>query len=93
MIEIGNMALILIVGGILGVAFFGGLRVTIEKGLSSSHPAFWFFFSFWVRTGIVLFGFYTVADDDWRKILVCLVGFVIARLLVTWLTREPKYAI
>ncbi len=85
------MALILalLCGVLLGASFFGGLWWTIRKGVSSKQPAALFFFSLLLRTGITLAGFYFVARGDWRRVLACLVGFMLARILVTWLTRVP----
>jgi F1F0 ATPase subunit 2 len=80
--------LVLLTGLMLGGFFFGGLWWTVQKGLASNHPAFWFFGSTLLRTAIALFGFYLVARDDWRKLLVCLLGFVLGRALVTHFTRS-----
>lgn len=74
-------------GIVLGIFFFGGLWWAIRRGLSSGHPALWFFGSMLLRTGIVLLGFYYVLGDDWMRLLAGLLGFVIARLAVTRLTR------
>jgi len=41
---------------LLGAMFFGGLWWTIRRGLSSQHPALWFFSSLLLRTAIVLAG-------------------------------------
>ena len=79
----------LLAGVLLGTIFFGGLWWTIRKGVSSKQPAALFFFSLLLRTGIALTGFYVVARGDWRRVLACLVGFFLARILVTWLTRMP----
>ncbi len=85
------LSLSLLTGLLLGGFFFGGLWWTVQKGLASNHPALWFFGSTLVRTAIALCGFYLVARDDWRKFLVCLLGFVLGRALVTRLTRpEPE---
>jgi len=81
------LSLILIMGLLLGGFFFGGLWWTVQKGLTSNHPALWFLGSTLARTAIALSGFYFIARDDWRKFLVCLLGFVLARALVTFLTR------
>ncbi len=83
------LILSLLAGVLLGTIFFGGLWWTIRKGISSKQPAMLFFFSLLLRTGIALTGFYTVARGDWRRVLACLVGFFLARILVTWLTRTP----
>ena len=76
-------------GLVLGAIFFGGLWWTVRKGLSSRQPALWFFGSMLLRMGIALAGFYFVGRGDWRRLLACLLGFVIARFVVTWLTRTP----
>jgi len=34
-----------------------------------------------------LAGFYFVSGGHWERLLLCLLGFVIARVVVTWLTR------
>ena len=77
------------VGLLLGAIFFGGLWWTVRKGLSSRQPALWFFGSMLLRMGIALAGFYFVGRGDWRRLLACLLGFVVARFVVTWLTRAP----
>jgi F1F0 ATPase subunit 2 len=77
-------------GGLLGAIFFGGLWWTVGKGVSSKRPAFWFFGSLLLRTSIVLVGFYFVANGDWQRLLPCLVGFVMAQLVVTRLTRSTR---
>jgi F1F0 ATPase subunit 2 len=76
-------------GATLGAFFFGGLWWTVRKGLSSKHSALWFFGSTLLRTGIVLAGFFFVSSGDWRKLLACLLGFFVARIVVTRLTRIP----
>ncbi len=76
-------------GTVLGAIFFGGLWWTIRKGVSSPRPAFWFLASSLLRMGIVLAGFYFVSRGHWQPLLLCLLGFLTARLVVTWLTRPP----
>jgi F1F0 ATPase subunit 2 len=86
---VSAVVLPLLGGVLLGMFFFGGLWWTIRRGVSSKQPAALFFFSLLLRTGIALAGFYFVARDDWRRVLSCLVGFMLARIVVTWLTRVP----
>jgi F1F0 ATPase subunit 2 len=86
---VSALVLPLLAGVLLGMFFFGGLWWTIRRGVSSKQPAALFFFSLLLRTGIALAGFYFVARGDWRRILSCLLGFILARILVTWLTRVP----
>ncbi len=72
----------------LGSIFFGGLWWTIRRGMASNIPALWFFSSLMLRMGTVFAGFYWVGKDDWKRLVACLAGFIIARLTVTWLTRQ-----
>ena len=83
------LVLPLLAGVLLGMFFFGGLWWTIRRSVSSKQAAALFFFSLLLRTGIALAGFYFVGRGDWRRVLSCLVGFMFARILVTWLTRVP----
>lgn len=75
-------------GVLLGGVFFGGLWWTVRRGMASGHPALWFVGSFVLRTAITLAGFYSIADDDWSKLLLCLLGFMLARSGVSWLARR-----
>ena len=79
-------------GVLLGAVFFGGLWWTIRKGVSSSQPALWFVGSLLLRMGIAMAGFCLVARGHWQRLLLCLLGFVMARLIVTWLTRPAQEA-
>lgn len=79
-----------IAGLVLGAIFFGGLCWTVRKGMASPRPALWFFTSLMLRMAVVLLGFHWVGRDDWRRMVACLVGFVVARFAVIRLTRPPS---
>ena len=85
-----TLMLALVTGGLLGAIFFGGLWWTVRKGVSSKKPALWFFGSLLMRMSIALSGFYFVSGGHWERMLLCLLGFVLARLIVTRLTRAPE---
>jgi len=87
-----TLALVLawLAGGALGAFFFGGLWWTVRKSLTSARPALWMFGSLLLRMGVTMTGFYFVTGGDWQRLLSCLVGFVMARQLVTRLTRLPE---
>ncbi len=76
-----------VAGEALGAIFFGGLWWTARKGISTTHPALWFFGSLVLRTSIALVGFYYVSGGHWERLLSCLLGFAMARAFVTRLTR------
>ena len=88
------LVLVLATGVLLGAIFFGGLWWTVRKSISSKQPALLFFGSLLLRTSIVLAGFCFIAHGHWERLLMCLLGFVIARLIVTRLTQmaeKPPY--
>ena len=82
------LSVALFTGMALGLIFFGGLWWTVRRGLESSRAALWFLASLLVRTAIVIAGFLLVCGDDWRRWLAALLGFSVARLLVTRMTRK-----
>jgi F1F0 ATPase subunit 2 len=77
-------------GAGLGAIFFGGLWWTVRKGAASPQPALWFLGSMLLRMGLALAGFYFVSGGHWERLLLCLLGFVMARFGVTWVTRPSE---
>jgi len=80
--EILSLALSFVTGISLGVMFFGGLWLTIQNGKGSKRPALWFFGSFLLRTGLVILGFYFIGNGHWERMMVCLLGFIMARIII-----------
>jgi F1F0 ATPase subunit 2 len=74
-------------GGALGAIFFGGLWLTVRNGLVSKQPAVWFLGSMLVRMAITLFGFFIVSSGHWERCVACLLGFMVVRYVVAWMTR------
>ncbi len=77
-------------GGVLGAMFFGGLWWTVRESGTRQRPALWFLVSALLRMSVALSGFYFVAGVHWERLLACLLGFVMARLVVTWVTRPAQ---
>ena len=77
-------------GVLLGAFFFGGLWWTVREGLSSKRIGLWFLGSMLLRTSMALLGFYFILGDNWKRLLAGLLGFTIARMIVTRLTREAE---
>jgi F1F0 ATPase subunit 2 len=82
-----TLVLAWLAGSALGAMFFGGLWWTVQKGVSSTQPALWFLGSLLLRMSVALAGLYRVAVGHWDRMLPCLLGFVMARLAVTWVTE------
>ena len=90
MSDILALALAFLAGALLGVFFFGGLWWTVQKGVTSETPALWFLGSLLLRTSLILAGFYFVSQGHWSRLVACLLGFLIARVIVVKrLTRAP----
>ncbi len=86
-----TLALALLVGALLGAFFFGGLWWTVQKAVTSERPAIWFLGSLLLRTGVILAGFYFVSQNHWSRLVMCLLGFLTARIIVVKrLTRAPE---
>jgi F1F0 ATPase subunit 2 len=76
-------------GAALGALFLGSLWWTTHRGALSPRPMLWFLGGQWARIGGVLVGFYLVGfhlggGETWERLLACLAGFGITRLVGTW---------
>ena len=90
--ELISWLLVVLAGAGLGMLFFGGLWWTVRKGLASRQPALWFLGSLLLRMGVVVAGFVLVGIEDWRRLLLCLLGFMLARFAITRLIRTAEHA-
>ncbi len=72
----------------LGAIFYGGLWWTVRRGVGARHPALWFVGSLLVRLGVVGMGFYFVGSGSWQRLVPCLLGFILARILVLIVTAK-----
>jgi F1F0 ATPase subunit 2 len=79
-------------GMVIGGIFFGGLWLTIRHTLSSAALGLWLMGSFILRAAIALAGFYAVFAGDWRRLLACLLGFILARFILARVL-QPKDAL
>jgi F1F0 ATPase subunit 2 len=80
-----------IIGGLLGIIFFGGLWLTVTKAVVSKRPELWFILSSLVRVGITLAGFYLASQGHWQRLVACLIGFILSRFIVNkWIAIKTK---
>ena len=77
-----------LLGLLLGAGFYSGLWWTIWRALRSPRPGLWFTASLALRTLFALAGFYVVGGAEWQRMALCLLGFLVARPLVTRLTAR-----
>ena len=92
--DILQIMIVFMAGIALGTLFFGGLWFTLRKAVASKKVWLLISVSFFVRTGIVLVGFYFIGAGNLQKLLLILLGFITARFLVLYFTKniEAKLA-
>lgn len=83
MIDLWLIAGTFIAGGSMGALYFLGLWWTARHAFAAANPAPWFLISMVLRTGLLLLGFHLFAKGSSLRLLICLLGFVTARWLVT----------
>jgi F1F0 ATPase subunit 2 len=79
----------------LGLCYFGGLWWTVRQLATARHPALWLIGSFVARAGLSLVGFYLVLGGGGARLMVCLLGFFVARTILVrcWLPTPAKSAL
>lgn len=91
--EIPGLVVPALAGVGLGAFFFGGLWWTVRRGVASGYAGVWFAASSLVRMAVALAGMYLVTGAQWKKLLACVFGFIVARALVTRLAGPPLAAL
>jgi F1F0 ATPase subunit 2 len=74
----------------LGLVFYGGLYLTVTRGLYSQRPTLWFTGSFLLRMGLVLTGFHFVSDGHWQRLIACLAAFVVTGAVFQSWNKMPR---
>lgn len=87
-------ALLLVLAGVagmgLGLIFFGGLRLTIQYLPTTQWPVTLTLGSLVGRMAATLVGFYLVMAGRWERLLACLAGFVLMRIVVIAWSRSDE---
>jgi F1F0 ATPase subunit 2 len=80
--EIITLSLAALAGSLIGAIFFAGLWWTVQYGLKNKRPALLFMVSLFVRFGLALTGFYFVGGGHLERLVACLTGFIVSRLVI-----------
>ncbi len=78
------LILSVLVGILLGLFYFGGLWLTVQKITAITYPYLLVLLSFIIRVAVVLVGFFLLLRADWRYLLAALAGFIVARTLLAY---------
>lgn len=88
--ELPGLLLALVLGAGLGLFFFGGLWLTLQKLPTTGQPVLLVLGSLVLRMSVAVVGFYLVMDGSWLRLLACVLGFFLMRqLLIRWLRPSP----
>ncbi len=82
MIDYLLLILVFIAGAALGFFYFGTLWLTVNRIKETRYPILLVLGSFLGRLAVTMGGFYLVFGGRWERIVLCLVGFLLARTIL-----------
>ncbi len=77
-----TLFLAFVAGLAVGLFYFGGLWLTVQRLPQAKHPGLLTLMSLIIRLGVTLLVFYLVMAGRWERLLVCLAGFLLVRLVL-----------
>ncbi len=77
-------------GIILGLLFFGGLYITVQKLETSKNPALIMILSFILRMAVLVVAFYFISKGGYKEVLFALAGVILTRFVMTFRMRGEK---
>lgn len=81
-------SLALLAGLGIGAFFFGGLWWTVTKSISAKKPTSLLLFSFIIRIAVSLPAIYFVAANNFARLIICLTGFFVARIIIVGIAKR-----
>ena len=80
-------------GIVTGLFYHGALWWTVRSLPRSRSPVLLSIGSFYLRMTITMAAFYIVMQNDWRRIALCLAGFMAVKFIVTRMIGTPPASI
>ena len=77
-------------GIILGILFFGGLYITVQKMNTVKNPALIMILSFILRMVVLVIAFYFISKGGYKEVLFALAGVILTRFVMTFRMRGEK---
>jgi F1F0 ATPase subunit 2 len=78
--EIGMLLVSALAGVVLGIIFYGGLWLTLQRLGQAKHMTALLATSLLVRSGLALGGFYLISAGRLDRLAICLATFWVTRL-------------
>lgn len=78
------------IGIILGILYFGGLYLTVQKIYKSKNPSFLMVISLVIRMGGLVAAFFYISKNGYKNILFTLLGIIVARFIMIYVARKQK---
>ncbi|HSM25600.1 MAG TPA: ATP synthase subunit I [Anaerolineaceae bacterium] len=88
--DVSSILLALGGGFLVGFVYFWSLRFTIAHMVTTKHPALVMIGSYFLRTVFMLLAFYLIMDGELMRLIACLVGFILARIVLVKRTGPQK---
>lgn len=86
-----NLILAFTGGLALGAVYLAALWLSVRRLTAVRHPSLWVLATAALRLAVVLIGFYWIGGMHWQQLLVCLAGFVVARLAISsWVRTNGR---
>jgi F1F0 ATPase subunit 2 len=77
-------------GGVLGIAYFALLWLTVKYLARVRWPAIWVMLSLLLRMGGMLVGLYWIAGSGWIMLVAAMLGIIVVRVLFTRYLRPEE---
>jgi len=78
-----TLTLAVLMGAVLGAAYLAALWINVQQVTRARRPGVVLAIGAAVRITFLLGAFYLVTGGDWQRLVACLSGFLLARLIVT----------
>ncbi|MBU0908996.1 MAG: ATP synthase subunit I [Proteobacteria bacterium] len=86
------LAAMLVIGFAVGLVYFQGLWLTLSRYSGQKNLGSKLLLSFLIRLTLAIGIFYYSMQDDWQRLILLLIGFLIARQVMIRRLREPAPA-
>lgn len=78
------------IGIILGILYFGGLYISVQKINKVKYPSLLMTLSLILRMGLLIGAFFYIAKLGHKDILFALVGVILVRLIMTLVVKNQN---